>query len=74
VHTGVTEVVAGFATIYACVSTEDQAKGFSIPIQIEAYQKLAERDGYSVPEAYVLIHEGIAGTTIDRPICGISKT
>ena len=56
-----------YAAIYARVSTEDQGKGFSIPTQIEACQKLAEREGYTVPEAYVLIDEGISGTRMDRP-------
>jgi site-specific DNA recombinase len=55
------------AAIYARVSTEDQGKGFSIPTQIEAGQKLADREGYSVPDANVLIDEGISGTTMDRP-------
>ncbi len=32
-----------YAAIYAHVSTEDQGKGFSIPTQIEACQKLIER-------------------------------
>jgi site-specific DNA recombinase len=56
-----------FAAIYARVSTEDQGKGFSIPTQIDACQQLATREGYTVPEAYVLIDEGISGTTMDRP-------
>jgi site-specific DNA recombinase len=56
-----------YAAIYARVSTEDQGKGFSIPTQIEAGQKLAEREGYTVPEAHVLIDEGLSGTTMDRP-------
>jgi DNA invertase Pin-like site-specific DNA recombinase len=56
----------GYAAIYARVSTEDQSKGFSIPTQIQAGQKLAEREGYTVPEASILIDEGISGTTIDR--------
>jgi Resolvase, N terminal domain len=34
-----------YAAIYARVSTEDQGKGFSIPTQIEACQKLAAREG-----------------------------
>jgi site-specific DNA recombinase len=55
------------AAIYARVPTEDQGKGFSIPTQIEACQELAAREGYTVPEAYVLIDEGISGTTMDRP-------
>jgi site-specific DNA recombinase len=56
-----------FAAIYARVSTEDQGKGFSIPTQIEACQKMAEREGYTVPETSVLVDEGISGTTMDRP-------
>src|SRR5262245_39706065 len=54
------------AAIYARVSTEDQGKGFSIPTQIEAGQKLAEREGYTVPETHVLIDEGFSSTTMDR--------
>jgi site-specific DNA recombinase len=56
-----------YAAIYARVSTEDQGKGFSIPTQIEGCQKLAEREGYLVPGTYVLIDEGISGTTMERP-------
>jgi site-specific DNA recombinase len=56
-----------YAAIYARVSTEDQGKGFSIPTQIDACHKQAAREGYTVPEAYVLIDEGISGTTMDRP-------
>jgi site-specific DNA recombinase len=56
-----------FAAIYVRVSTEDQGKGFSIPTQIEAGQKLAEREGYTVPESHVLVDEGLSGTTMDRP-------
>ena len=47
----------------AHVSTEDQGKGFSIPTQIEACQKLAKREGYTVLESHVLVDEGISGTT-----------
>jgi site-specific DNA recombinase len=53
--------------IYARVSTEDQGKAFSIPTQLEAGQKLAEREGYMVSETSVLVDEGISGTTMDRP-------
>jgi site-specific DNA recombinase len=56
-----------YAAVYARVSTEDQGKGFSIPTQLEACQKLAAREGYTVPEGFVLIDEGISGTTMDRP-------
>jgi DNA invertase Pin-like site-specific DNA recombinase len=58
---------SAIATIYARLSTEDQGKGFSIPTQIEACQKLAECEGYTVPEAHVLIDEGLSGTTMERP-------
>jgi hypothetical protein len=44
---------SGCAAVYARVSTEDQGKGFSLPTQIEACQKLAEHDGYMVPESYL---------------------
>jgi Resolvase, N terminal domain/Recombinase/Recombinase zinc beta ribbon domain len=56
-----------YAAIYARVSTEDQGKGFSIPTQKEACQKLAAHEGYTVPECHVLVDEGISGTTMDRP-------
>jgi site-specific DNA recombinase len=56
-----------YAAIHARVSTEDQGKGFSLPTQIEACQKLAEREGYVVSETSVLVDEGISGTTMDRP-------
>jgi site-specific DNA recombinase len=56
-----------YAAIYARVSTEDQGKGFSIPTQIEACQQLSNRERYTVPEACLLIDEGISGTTLDRP-------
>lgn len=55
------------AAIYARVSTEDQGRGFSISTQIEACQKLADQEGYSVPESHLLIDEGISGTTMERP-------
>jgi site-specific DNA recombinase len=56
-----------YGAIYVRVSTEDQGKGFSIPTQLEACRKLADRAGYTLPEAHVLIDEGISGTTMDRP-------
>src|SRR5262245_55070345 len=44
-----------YAAIYARVSAEDQGKGFSIPTQIEACQKLADREGYTVAGTSVLV-------------------
>jgi site-specific DNA recombinase len=61
------ERVTTTAAIYVRVSTEDQAKNFSIPTQIEACQKLAEREGYHVPENYILVDGGLSGTTMERP-------
>jgi site-specific DNA recombinase len=55
-----------YAAIYARVSTEDQGKGFSIPTQIEACQKLAEREGYTVPDASIS-REELSGASLERP-------
>src|SRR5919198_4556761 len=66
-HGGMRIQGPGYAAIYARVSTEDQGKGFSIPTQLEACQKLADREGYAVPETNILIDEGISGTTMERP-------
>jgi DNA invertase Pin-like site-specific DNA recombinase len=49
-----------YAAIYARVSTEDQGKGFSIPTQIEACQKLAAQEGYTVPETHIFVDDGIS--------------
>jgi DNA invertase Pin-like site-specific DNA recombinase len=56
-----------YAAIYARVSTEDQGKGFSIPTQSEAWQKLGECEGYTVPQAHDFIDQGVSVTTMDRP-------
>ncbi len=56
-----------YAAIYARVSSEDQTKNFSIPTQLEGCQKLADHEGYTVPESHLLVDEGISGTTMDRP-------
>jgi site-specific DNA recombinase len=36
-------------------------------LQLEACRKLAEREGYTVPETHILVDEGLSGTTMDRP-------
>src|SRR6266850_1974981 len=56
-----------YAAIYARVSTDEQVNNFSLDTQREACRKFAEREGYTVPESYVLTDEGISGTTMDRP-------
>src|SRR6266581_1536426 len=55
------------AAIYARVSTEDQGRGYSIPTQIEACQRLAQQEGYVVPDSHIFVDEGITGTTLERP-------
>jgi site-specific DNA recombinase len=60
-------VIARLAAIYARVSTEDQGRGYSIPTQIEACQRLAQQEGYTVPDSQIFVDEGISGTTLDRP-------
>jgi site-specific DNA recombinase len=55
-----------YAAIYARVSTEDQARGYSLPSQIEACHKLAEHAGYRVPESYVF-SDDVTGDHLERP-------
>lgn len=56
-----------YAAIYARVSSEDQAKGYSLPTQVEECLALAKREGYTVPEGYIF-QEDITGTILDgRP-------
>ena len=50
-----------YAAIYTRVSTEDQGNGFSIPLQIEASQKVADRKGYTVAIVQSPIIEGGIG-------------
>jgi DNA invertase Pin-like site-specific DNA recombinase len=51
-----------YAAIYARVSTEDQGKGFSIPTQIEACQKLADHEGFPVIERYLSRPSGLGSS------------
>src|SRR5262245_14177495 len=55
------------AAIYARVSTTDQAdKGYSLPVQIEACQRLAQHHGYTVPEHYIFVDD-YTGKSLNRP-------
>jgi site-specific DNA recombinase len=55
------------AAIYARVSTTDQAdKGYSLETQIDACQRLAGREGYTVPESHIFVDD-YTGTTLKRP-------
>src|SRR5438128_12214872 len=55
------------AAIYARVSTTEQAdKGYSLPTQIEAFQRLAQQEGYTVPESHIFVDD-YTGTSLNRP-------
>jgi site-specific DNA recombinase len=62
-----TPPAARIAGIYARVSTEDQAKGYSLTTQIAGCRDLAQRAGYSVHESHVFTDEGISGAILERP-------
>jgi site-specific DNA recombinase len=66
-HAPLATTAPNIAAIYARVSSEDQARGYSIPTQIEACQALAQREGYAVPDGHIFVDEGISGATLDRP-------
>lgn len=53
------------AALYARVSTEDQAKNYSIPSQLEEMRKFAADHGFEVAKEF--IDEGISGAVLDRP-------
>lgn len=53
------------AAVYARVSTEDQAKNYSIPTQLEAMRNFAAEHGLEVVREF--IDEGISGAILDRP-------
>lgn len=53
------------ATLYARVSTEDQAKNYSLPSQLEEMRKFADEHGLEVVGEFV--DEGISGAILDRP-------
>jgi len=55
------------AAIYARVSTTGQAdKGYSLPTQIDACQRLAQQEGYTVPENHIFVDDS-TGTSLNRP-------
>lgn len=53
------------AALYTRVSTEDQAKNYSIPSQLESMHKFAVEHGLEVVKEF--IDEGISGAVLDRP-------
>jgi site-specific DNA recombinase len=52
------------AAIYARVSTDDQAQGYSLKTQVEACQGFAIERGYTVLETFA---DDYTGTVLDRP-------
>ena len=61
------QTASELAAIYARVSTTDQAdKGYSLPTQIEACQRLAQQEGYTVPESHIFVDD-YTGTSLNRP-------
>ncbi len=50
--------------IYARVSQDEQAKGYSLPTQIDACRQFAAERGYTVVAEF---REDYTGTTVDRP-------
>jgi site-specific DNA recombinase len=54
------------AILYACVSTEEQAKsGYSLAQQMEALREYADREGYEVLEE--VLDPGQSGASLARP-------
>lgn len=51
--------------IYARVSTEEQAKNYSIPAQLDLLRNFAQANNYEIFKEYV--DEGASGTASDRP-------
>ena len=54
--------------IYARVSTEEQAKNYSIPAQLDLLRNFAQANNYEIFKEYV--DEGASGSTSDRPQLG----
>jgi DNA invertase Pin-like site-specific DNA recombinase len=52
---------------HAAIHCRAAVAGSSIPIQLEACQAFADQHGYTVPEAYVCLDDGYAGTHVERP-------
>lgn len=52
------------AAIYSRVSTDEQAKGYSLKTQIEACQTYAQERGYAVAATF---SDDYTGAAIDRP-------
>jgi site-specific DNA recombinase len=56
------------AILYVRVSTDEQAEhGYSLPTQLEACQKYAAKQGFSVPGPEYEITDDYSGAKLDRP-------
>ena len=61
------ENVTKKAAIYARVSSQRQKDGDTIESQIEALKTFALQEGYTVPEKWLFIDNGVSGEMLDRP-------
>ena len=52
------------AIIYVRVSTDEQAKGYSLQTQVEGCTRYAQEMGYTIAATF---QEDYTGTTLDRP-------
>ena len=52
------------AIIYVRVSTDEQAKGYSLQTQVEGCMRYAQEMGYAIAATF---QEDYTGTTLDRP-------
>jgi site-specific DNA recombinase len=57
---------ARIAAIYARVSTDDQAQGYSLPTQRQACVALAQEHGYHIPPEHVF-SDDVTGAAMNRP-------
>ncbi len=59
------------AIIYVRVSTDEQAKGYSLQTQMEGCQRYAEEMGYAIAATF---QEDYTGTSLDRPALNEMRT
>lgn len=55
------------AAIYARVSSQKQKQGDTIDSQVEALHAYAKREGYTIPNQWVFLDNGVSGGMLQRP-------
>ena len=53
------------AIVYCRVSSDEQARGYSLPTQEESCRRYCADNGYTVLDVY---HDAHSGTELDRPV------